>query len=606
MERWIEMFMPGRLCLFGEHSDWAATYRKKNSKINKGYSIVLGLDKGIYLKACKSENFEYTYGGKKISIDNVMNNIETDSFFDYVLSAARVMTENYLVKGVNIICTDMTLPMKKGLGSSAAICMSIVRIYNLLYSLQITIEEEMELAYKAEKLIGSKCGRMDQLCAYGKGIRLVKFDGNNIESEIININKEMYYLLVDLKGDKNTKKILEDLNVEYPVPRDERAKKLFKTLGKDNEIINLTAKEYIETGKLTELGILMNKAQENFKKNVSIYSEQLKSPKLNELISFTKEIKEILGVKGVGSQGDGMAQILVTSKKDLNKIKGILREKYNYYIFDITVTNEIVPAIIPIAGKATRMKPYSDLVDKVCLPIYHNGKILPAIYLILEELKNAGIQNVDFIIRENQIRLFKKILEYCKQYKLPRITYSLQNKFGFGGALSSSSIIDKEKYSLICLGDYIYKTSYYRNCTRQLIDAWKIFNGSIISIKTISPQDTKNYGVISGKWVSDNIIRVERIIEKPEMEYALRELTIEKNNRHFIYGVFGEYILDNRILQEIHMMNDVQEEIGLTEFLDKNINIYPIYAAVIKGESFDLGNPIDFYNSFVEYGKENN
>ena len=31
---------------------------------------------------------------------------------------------------------------------------------------------------------------------------------------------------------------------------------------------------------------------------------------------------------------------------------------------------------------------------------------------VLEELKNAGIQNVDFIIRENQIRLFKKILEY--------------------------------------------------------------------------------------------------------------------------------------------------------------------------------------------------
>ena len=30
MEREIDIFIPGRLCLFGEHSDWAATYREQN------------------------------------------------------------------------------------------------------------------------------------------------------------------------------------------------------------------------------------------------------------------------------------------------------------------------------------------------------------------------------------------------------------------------------------------------------------------------------------------------------------------------------------------------------------------------------------------------
>ena len=36
----IEIFVPGRLCLFGEHSDWASEYRKYNKNIEKGYTLV--------------------------------------------------------------------------------------------------------------------------------------------------------------------------------------------------------------------------------------------------------------------------------------------------------------------------------------------------------------------------------------------------------------------------------------------------------------------------------------------------------------------------------------------------------------------------------------
>ncbi len=32
----IDLFVPGRLCLFGEHSDWAGMYRTINSDLEKG------------------------------------------------------------------------------------------------------------------------------------------------------------------------------------------------------------------------------------------------------------------------------------------------------------------------------------------------------------------------------------------------------------------------------------------------------------------------------------------------------------------------------------------------------------------------------------------
>ena len=31
----IELFVPGRLCIMGEHSDWAGKYRNVNNKIEK-------------------------------------------------------------------------------------------------------------------------------------------------------------------------------------------------------------------------------------------------------------------------------------------------------------------------------------------------------------------------------------------------------------------------------------------------------------------------------------------------------------------------------------------------------------------------------------------
>jgi hypothetical protein len=37
-----------RLCVFGEHSDWAGTYRVSNPDIARGCAIVVGTHEGLY------------------------------------------------------------------------------------------------------------------------------------------------------------------------------------------------------------------------------------------------------------------------------------------------------------------------------------------------------------------------------------------------------------------------------------------------------------------------------------------------------------------------------------------------------------------------------
>src|SRR4028118_2284027 len=44
----MKIFVPGRLCLFGEHSDWAGNYRRLNRELKPGYTLLTGTNQGLY------------------------------------------------------------------------------------------------------------------------------------------------------------------------------------------------------------------------------------------------------------------------------------------------------------------------------------------------------------------------------------------------------------------------------------------------------------------------------------------------------------------------------------------------------------------------------
>ena len=68
---------------------------------------------------------------------------KSGSFSAIVAGVASYMLEWYKVGGVRIRITKMTLPMKSGLSSSAAICVLVARAFNLLYNLNLNTLGEM-------------------------------------------------------------------------------------------------------------------------------------------------------------------------------------------------------------------------------------------------------------------------------------------------------------------------------------------------------------------------------------------------------------------------------------------------------------------------------
>lgn len=336
----MRIFVPGRLCLFGEHSDWAGEYRMINPEIEKGYTLIVGTNQGIYadvkpnstqLIIRASLNDGKCYGPLRFPMEsNTLKCIAKEGgFFSYAAGTAYQFLTHYRVGGLEIDNYLTDLPIQKGLSSSAAFCVLIARAFNRLYHLKMTIREEMEFAYLGERTTPSLCGRMDQACAYGNRPILMRFDGEKIDPSELKVNKDLFFVIVDLGGSKNTQEILRRLHQCYPFATNPIQQNVQKYLGSISSKITRTAVEAIQLGDAQRLGALMTKTQAEFDRYVvPACPSQLTAKKLHLLLHHEPLNPYIFGGKGVGSQGDGTAQLIVKNQESQRKAIEIIQRNF--------------------------------------------------------------------------------------------------------------------------------------------------------------------------------------------------------------------------------------------------------------------------------------
>lgn len=334
----VELFVPGRLCLFGEHSDWAGGYRRIDSSISKGFCMLVGTNQGIYARAKKSDAFiikstlpdGITLGPHEIPMDQneLLQVAEEGGFYSYSSGVAYYAYCHYKVGGLEINNYKMDLPIRKGLSSSAANNVLIARAFNKLYDLKLTRRGEMELAYQGEIITPSRCGRMDQACAYGKTPVFITFDGDRIDVQELRPKYDYYMVVADLMVGKNTQKILADLNSAFPGTKGKIAADVRYYLGPINKEIVAKAKKIIENDHPEKLGLLMTEAQNLFDQFVApACPDELASPKLHQVIKQKNIASYIYGGKGVGSQGDGCVQFLARGMHEQQQLLKLLKKQ---------------------------------------------------------------------------------------------------------------------------------------------------------------------------------------------------------------------------------------------------------------------------------------
>jgi galactokinase len=336
----MRIFVPGRLCLFGEHTDWAGEYRKINPKIEKGYTLIVGTNQGIYadvepnsteLIIRASLNDGKGHGPLRLPMESSTLKCvaQEGGFFSYAAGTAYQFLTHYRVGGLEVDNYLTDLPIQKGLSSSAAFCVLIARAFHRLYDLKMTIREEMEFAYLGERMTPSLCGRMDQACAYGNRPILMVFDGEDINLIELDVGQDLFFVIVDLAGSKNTQEILRRLNQCYPFATNQIQQNVQKYFGSISAEITQAAVAAIQQGDAQLLGALMTKAQAEFDQHVvAACPSQLTAKKLHLLLEHEPLKPYIFGGKGVGSQGDGTAQLVVKNQESQRKAIEIIKRDF--------------------------------------------------------------------------------------------------------------------------------------------------------------------------------------------------------------------------------------------------------------------------------------
>ncbi len=346
------LFVPGRLCLFGEHSDWAAEYG-----LHKGYCLVIGTDQGLRATAQKSDRFVVETqlpdaAGRSLGRARQMDcpwdaeqllsaAKDSQEFFRYCAGVAYEMMSYPGVKGgLDLRINAVDLPLQKGVSSSAAVCILVAKAFSAVYNLGMFPNELMEKAYLGERLTGSQCGRMDQACIYGKTPVLLTFEKTSVRVEPFPTGGAIYMFIVDLAGKKDTVRILADLQGAYL-----RSKSLQKALGQESEKILRGSYIALSTGDAKMLGDLMIRAQKNFDTLVAPHSpKELASPLLHKLLSMPSLAEHIYGGKGVGSQGDGTAQFVAKSPADRDAAIAKIRKAFpQMQCFPLTIGAPAAP-----------------------------------------------------------------------------------------------------------------------------------------------------------------------------------------------------------------------------------------------------------------------
>ena len=259
-------------------------------------------------------------------------------------------------------------------------------------------------------------------------------------------------------------------------------------------------------------------------------------------------------------------------------------------------------AVIPAAGLGTRFLPATKAQPKEMLPVYDK----PTIQYVIEEAVESGVDDILIItgkgkrsIEDHFDRAFeleyilqeKGKFEYLEEVKeitdLADIHFIRQKKQkGLGDAIHwAKKHVGAEPF-VVMLGDTITKAKV--PCTKQLIDLYVKYGKSAIAVEPVPDERVERYGIIDGTEVEKNVYKINRLVEKPALKDAPSNLAI-----------MGRYVLTPDIFEHIENTEPgVGGEIQLTDALSK---LDSIYGQVFTGESYDIGNRIDWLKTSLKF-----
>ena len=266
----------------------------------------------------------------------------------------------------------------------------------------------------------------------------------------------------------------------------------------------------------------------------------------------------------------------------------------------------IKKAVIPAAGFGTRFLPATKAQPKEMLPIIDT----PTIQYVVQECVDSGIEDILIVsgkgkrsIEDHFDRNFmleSRILEKDDEIlydqmkhieEMANIHYIRQKELkGLGDAIYHARYHCSNEPFVVLLGDTIIDSVI--PVTQQLVDIYAQYRQTIVGVEEVPEDKVSRYGIVGGEKLSNRILQLEKMIEKPETKEAPSNLAIA-----------GRYVLTPEIFPILEKTDPGKGgEVQLTDALRDLLKQEDIIAYTVEGKRYDIGNKIDFLKTTVEFG----
>lgn len=265
----------------------------------------------------------------------------------------------------------------------------------------------------------------------------------------------------------------------------------------------------------------------------------------------------------------------------------------------------ISKVIIPVAGLGTRFLPATKAQPKEMLPIIDK----PIIQYLVEEAVHSGATDVIFVTGrgkraiedhfdfspelENTLlsRKKKDVFESVRSISsLARFSYVRQNTpRGDGDALLQASHLVRGEPVGVLFGDDI--VSGPEPCLSQMQKVFSRYGEVVIALDEVPRSEVGQYGVVKARKITDNVYKIEDLVEKPDPKRAPSNLVVT-----------GKYIITPAVFQELELLKGKKgTELRLADALRNLLRTRPIYGLRFAGTRYDCGSKIGFLKATVDF-----
>jgi UTP--glucose-1-phosphate uridylyltransferase len=270
---------------------------------------------------------------------------------------------------------------------------------------------------------------------------------------------------------------------------------------------------------------------------------------------------------------------------------------------------KINKAVFPVAGLGTRFLPATKAQPKEMLPIVDK----PLIQYAVEEAYSAGIRHMIFVTGRNKRAIedhfdtayeLENELEASGKRELLELVRSLQPEdmdcsyvrqprtLGLGHAvLCAQPLVGDEPFAVLLADDLMCGPEGGEGVLAQMARVFEDRQASILAVQEVPLEHTSRYGIVAGQPAGDRLMKVEKMVEKPDPKSAPSRM-----------GVAGRYILTPAVFDNIRRQErGAGGEIQLTDAIAKLIQSEGVYAYQYLGKRYDCGSKQGFLEATVEY-----